>query len=255
VDWRRLRLAAQLKAAVEQVEVLIAAFDSASGAVQESPWPETTAKASIVDYFKTLASDGLIPDNLLPSSWRRFADNVFSLVRSYETDASRMEKSVKRLLGAIDADLRGATPTELPVSGTLFQYVVSVVAREDTEGDLSRFTVVPSRELTDFYNVKNLPRPFVFDGQSVVQPASAQGTLSQAETGPSEPQTDEEIEDARLSEDLDDARQRRPARTAEAAPAVRSKPPASMKSGATKKPAAKKPAATKPRSGRNQAAS
>jgi hypothetical protein len=43
VDWRRLRLAAQpKKAAVKQIEVLIAAFDPASPAIQEC-WaaPET----------------------------------------------------------------------------------------------------------------------------------------------------------------------------------------------------------------------
>lgn len=174
VDWRRLRLAAQLKAAVEQIEVLIAAFDPASTAIQESPWQETAAKGMIVDRCKLLAADGLVPETLLPLSWRRFADNVFSLVRSYEQNPYRMEDEVRTLLNTIDADLRGATPTELPVSGSLFQYVVSVVARDDTPGNLEKFTVVPSRELTDFYAVPELPKAFVFDGQAAAQGAPGQ---------------------------------------------------------------------------------
>lgn len=166
VDWRRQRLAAQLKAAVEQIEVLIAAFDPASSAIQASPWPETAAKAMIIDRCKLLAIDRYVPDTLQPDSWRRFADNVFALVRSYESNAQGMEAAVSALLETIEADLRGASPLELPVSGTLFQYVVSVVGRADTEGSLAKFRVVPSRELSDFYGVRDLPKAFRFDGPS-----------------------------------------------------------------------------------------
>ena len=174
VDWRRLRLAAQLKAAVEQIEVLIAAFDPASTAIQESPWKETAAKGMIVDRCKLLAADGLVPETLLPLSWRRFADNMFALVRSYEQNPYRIEDAVRTLLDTVDADLRGASPTELPVSGSLFQYVVSVVARNETPGTLEKFVVVPSRELADFYGVRDLPKAFVFDGQAAAQVASDQ---------------------------------------------------------------------------------
>jgi ppGpp synthetase/RelA/SpoT-type nucleotidyltranferase len=181
VDWRRLRLAAQLKAAVEQIEVLIAAFDPASTAIQESPWQETAAKTTIVDRCKLLARDGLVPETLRPLSWRRFADNVFALVRSYEQNPYRIEDAVRALLDTIDADLRGATPTELPVSGSLFQYVVSVVARDDAPGTLEKFVVVPSRELTDFYGVPDLPKAFVFDGQAAPQIAPGQSADEVAE--------------------------------------------------------------------------
>jgi hypothetical protein len=168
VDWRRLRLAAQLKAAVEQIEVLIGAFDTASGVVQESPWPETETKTLIVDRCKLLVTDGQIPETLTPESWRRFADNTFALVRTYERDSYRVGEAVAELLATIETDLRGADPLELPLSGSLFQYVVSVVAREDTRGSLENFVVVPSRELSDLYGLTDVPKPFVFDGQAQV---------------------------------------------------------------------------------------
>lgn len=164
IDWRRLRLAAQLKAAVEQIEVLIAAFDSASTAILVSPWHETAAKSEIVERTKLLADDGYIPDTLRPESWRRFADNVFSLIRTYERNPQKLGVAVRTLLDAMDADLRGAHPFELPISGSLFQYVVALVARPATPGSLERFTVVRSRELIDLYGVTDLPKEFVFDG-------------------------------------------------------------------------------------------
>lgn len=139
-----------------------------------------------------------------------------------------------------------STATELPVSGTLFQYVVSVVAREDTDGDLSRFTVVPSRELTDFYNVKDLPRPFVFDGQSVVQPVSAQGSISEHDVPPAKPQSDDEPQDvAQDRRVVGGTSESKPAPATEAKPAVRRKPPARQQSAETKRPAAKNPPASR----------
>jgi len=185
-SWAEVdRLAAQLKAAVEQVEVLIGAFDSASSVVRACPWPETNATATIIERCKQLVDDGLIPETLHPESWRRFADNVVALVRSYERDRNRLEGAASALLDVLEADLRGATPLELPVSGTLFQYVVSVVARTDTAGSLERFTVVPSRELSDLYGVSRLPRPFRFDGAAPPSSAGSEGE-AQSDTDPRE---------------------------------------------------------------------
>ncbi len=177
-DWRHQRMAAQLKAAVEQLEVLVAAFESASVAVEPSPWPETEVKAEIIERFKTLRADGLVPASLVPSSWRRFADNVYSLVSSYEDNRHKVASSVRRLLDSVDHDLRKATPFELPHSGTLFQYVVSVVARTDTDGTADRFVVVPSLELTGLYAVNSTGTAFVFDGAVAdIGPTLAQDQL------------------------------------------------------------------------------
>lgn len=168
VNWQRQRLAAQLKAAVEQIEVLIAAFDSASSVVLESPWPENQVKAEIIERCQLLVDDQLVPDALHPLSWRRFADNFYSLVKSYQKDPARIGDSVSDLLNVMDADLRGADPFLLPLSGSLLQYVFSIVARPQTQGNLSKFTVVPSRELIDSYRLSDLTKPFVFDGASRV---------------------------------------------------------------------------------------
>jgi hypothetical protein len=73
----------------------------------------------IVDRCKLLVEDGLVPETVRPVSWRRFADNVFALVRTHEQNPRRIEHEVSRLLETIEADLRGATPFELPVSGSV----------------------------------------------------------------------------------------------------------------------------------------
>lgn len=183
VDWRDERLAAQLKAAVEQVEVLISAFESASDAVLLSPWPEIEAKTKIVERFKRLAQDGLVPETILPASWRRFSDNVYALVKSYERDPEKTGDRVESLIATIENDLLGVEPLRLPHSGTLFQYVVSVVGREGTLGSLERFRVVPSRELSDLYGLHSLPREFDFGGQQSTEDVVEE--LSAPSDGPS----------------------------------------------------------------------
>ena len=166
VDWRRQRLAAQLKAAVEQVEVLIAAFETVSDAVLVSPWPEADVKATIAARFKRLAEDGLIPDCIQPASWRRFSDNVYGLVLSYERDREKTAGAVESLLAVIEDELLSDSPRQLPQSGTLFQYVVSVAASSDTPGSVQNFRVVPSREFSDLYGIQNFSREFDFDNET-----------------------------------------------------------------------------------------
>lgn len=166
-DWQKDRLAAQLKAAVEQIEVIIAAFDTAAVAVLESPWPESEAKKAIIERCKLLAADGLIPVTVEPRSWRRFADNFVSLVRSFQRNPEQLKLAVVEILNTMDSELRGADPVSLPVGGTLFEYVLSIVSKASAPGNLNNFTVIPSHELVDLYGVRDIPKPFVFDGTSI----------------------------------------------------------------------------------------
>ncbi|RXR27110.1 hypothetical protein EQW78_01755 [Oerskovia turbata] len=141
-DWKRLRLAAHLKASVEQIELMIAAFDAASSQVRSSPWPETDAAEAVLKRFRMFVEEGLLDEVAAPRSWNRFADNVVSLVKSYQR--SDLSAGVIELLDAIEFDLRGGSLT--PVSVSYFQYVVSFVSRPDTPGHTRKHVVVPSSE-------------------------------------------------------------------------------------------------------------
>jgi ppGpp synthetase/RelA/SpoT-type nucleotidyltranferase len=163
VDWKKQRLAAQLKAAVEQIEVIINAFESASDVVLESPWPDSDMQAEIVARFRGLFDDGLVPETLRPKSWSTFAQNALALVKSFQRDPARQAETVSRILELVENDARERGDVPLPVSGTLFQYLVSIVARSNTLGNINRFTIVPSRELSEFYGIATIPQPFVFD--------------------------------------------------------------------------------------------
>jgi ppGpp synthetase/RelA/SpoT-type nucleotidyltranferase len=161
-DWKRLRLAAQLKAAVEQIELIIVAFDQAADSVRVSPWPEMEAKDRLISGFKGLIDLGLIPDVLTPASWRRFADNTYDLIRSYERDPNKLPSSVEDLLSACKSRLEEPTLPSPPISGSLFRYVLSVVNAPETRGNINRFVIVDSSDLAELYGITSVPKSFTF---------------------------------------------------------------------------------------------
>ncbi|MBW4053502.1 MAG: hypothetical protein HIU85_18980, partial [Proteobacteria bacterium] len=80
VDWRRLRLAAQLKAAVEQLDALIAGYDAVVEEIAAQRWPEVEAKRQIESFFRDRIESGQLPRELEPESWLRFCDNFLAIV-------------------------------------------------------------------------------------------------------------------------------------------------------------------------------
>jgi len=65
VDWRRVRLAAQLKAAVEQMDNLVAGFEGMVATISEQNWPEISAKKKIEEFFREqFESRGPAPEKL-----------------------------------------------------------------------------------------------------------------------------------------------------------------------------------------------
>ncbi|MFC0544019.1 hypothetical protein [Kutzneria chonburiensis] len=163
VDWKRQRLAAQLKAAVEQIEMIIASFDASSSAVQESPWPENELKQKIISKFQQWVLDKKIPDSIAPDSWSRFADNVHGLLRQVEREEGRRADALSSLLECIEGELQNESEIHVPVSGTLFQYVLGVLSRTGSLKKIKKGYFVPSVELRDLHGILDLPREFQFD--------------------------------------------------------------------------------------------
>ena len=156
MDWRKARLAAQLKAAVEQIELIIAGFQANLDFVAQSTYPETDAKQAIIDEFQAMMADGTISPDLAPESWSRFADNVYGLVQNSIRGGTpfRMASIITSIRGDLVANgvARGLR------SGSLFQVVLGCVGRGAITGvSLNGFPVVDSPELRDLHHVENIP--------------------------------------------------------------------------------------------------
>lgn len=161
VDWRKLRLAAQLKSAVEQIELTIAGFQQNIEFVPKSPHPETDTKSAIVARFQGLVESGKLTAEICPVSWSRFADNVYSLVKEYGS-SYKAPGQVEALIDSIEAELE-VRPSQLR-SGSLFQFVLGHInSHPELKGSFKNFAVVSSSELTDFYGIESIPKGFDFE--------------------------------------------------------------------------------------------
>ncbi|CAL9582328.1 hypothetical protein SUDANB176_05063 [Streptomyces sp. enrichment culture] len=165
-DWRKARMAALLKAAVEQIELLISGFSANVGIIPQSSHPESDAKHEAVQAFKSLIEEGFIDRQLTPESWSRFADNLFSLVASYSNRNAAPQKLLD-LTAAIGERARETGEYSTIVSGSLFQIPVGCISAGIVSGaNLSKFVIVDSVELRDIHGVEKVPRPFRFEDDS-----------------------------------------------------------------------------------------
>ena len=162
MDWRKARLAAQLKAGVEQIELIIAGFQANLDFVAQSSYPETDAKQEIIDVFQGLMTDETVSSALAPQSWSRFADNVYRLMSL--SLRGNTHYRMTEILATIKGDLVGNSIANGIMSGSLFQVVLGCVARGVVKDvSLKPFTVIDSPELRDFHRVEGIPNAFIFD--------------------------------------------------------------------------------------------
>jgi ppGpp synthetase/RelA/SpoT-type nucleotidyltranferase len=164
IDWRKARLAAQLKAAVEQIELIIAGFQANVSFVPESSYPEFETKQKIITAFKELMNEGTISGGLAPHRWSRFADNVYDLVKSYSRNFYTIPHDVDTLLEAVSSHLRQTGSARDLMSGSLHQVIVGCINARIVGGPatLDNFVLVDSSELRDFHGVHAIPKTFDF---------------------------------------------------------------------------------------------
>lgn len=153
VDWRHLRLAAQLKATVEQLDQAVLGFEQTASFIAEQAWPAVQARQRIWEFFSGLVQEGYLPTEVIPRSWGRFSENLFSLIAS-STDkrGSRPIEHVERALEMIGAEVRATTSQTFPRSVSLLQFCTGALARRGLfEAAPHRFVPLITTELLSLF--------------------------------------------------------------------------------------------------------
>jgi ppGpp synthetase/RelA/SpoT-type nucleotidyltranferase len=130
IDWRNQRLAAQLKAAVEQLDQIVLGFERAADAIVEHAWAPVSLRRKIAEAFAEYVATGRVPAELAPKDWSRFADNLYSLINAGRKvpkhtvgDEQLVNEAISCLEKAIPAD-----PRTVPHSLSLLQFSFGVMA-------------------------------------------------------------------------------------------------------------------------------
>ncbi len=122
IDWKRVRLAAQLKATSEGLDTAVAAFDHLAMNIEESPWGGVRDQIEVSEYIADAFGNERLPATLRPTSVSRFSQNFCALIR-----AIRPSLSVHDALEAITAELGQTTP--IPVSLSLYQLFLGMLCQ------------------------------------------------------------------------------------------------------------------------------
>ncbi len=147
VEWRRLRLAAELKAAVEHLDLSIVQFDTLASAISESPFPNVDAKKRVAVLVKRLSGEGVIPTESLPKDLSRFAENFVSLIRS-----SKKNIALDDALAQIEMGLRAFGADKFPRSASLLQISMAMLFQAGLlKGPLQRYACHMTAELTTLF--------------------------------------------------------------------------------------------------------
>ena len=136
IDWKILRLAAQLKSSVEQLDMISLGAYDIKNSIQGHKWPEIEAKIKICTYFEKLFVDKLIPEELRPKDMSRFSENIFSLIKlSFsKIKFKKWNNELTKILKLIEVYINTFTIDNFPMSLSLYQVCYGVLLKE---GELS----------------------------------------------------------------------------------------------------------------------
>jgi ppGpp synthetase/RelA/SpoT-type nucleotidyltranferase len=156
ISWNRLRLTAQLKAAVEQLDMLILGFEAAAAKIAPSFWPETQAKAEIAKFFKDQVEAKLIPDELSPKDWSRFSENAYAMLRASTWAKGKRPMEIATAISEkMKPELLSLGSQQVPVSISLLQFVFGAMCKVGmiTPPLDERYCPIITAELEDLYPV------------------------------------------------------------------------------------------------------
>jgi ppGpp synthetase/RelA/SpoT-type nucleotidyltranferase len=164
LSWQRLRLAAQLKAAVEQLDMLILGFAKTSEYVGQGHLPEIEDKTTIQIFFKEKIEMGLIPSELTPKNWSRFSDNVYRLFQSFKGErptghSNQNLSNLKTCLNELNKEINNLGSKKMPRSLSLFQFVTCVIGSLENKSAKSKkhkYSFLVTEEMKLFYPKLNI---------------------------------------------------------------------------------------------------
>lgn len=161
VSWKRMRLAAQLKAAVEQLDTLISGFDRNVPNVSDNPWPDVDAKRRIATLVGRMLQEGRIPSELRPKDLSRFCDNIVALLANRRDPNQDLDDAI----GVVLEELRVTPQSQVPRSISLLQYWLAIMFQRGVLGvSFKDYSCHITPELVELYpRLNDIEQQFKYD--------------------------------------------------------------------------------------------
>jgi ppGpp synthetase/RelA/SpoT-type nucleotidyltranferase len=162
VDWRRARVAAQMKALVEQLDAIGQNFDAFVETIAPSEWPEISARNAIIQHIDELFERDRLPSELKPAASSRLAETVVAYLRNDRCRNDELGKRSARSMTALDEYLNATAPHDIPRSLTLAQLLFGIMYRSKVLSEAVRQRILRNPALVSAFPELN-KYPHIFE--------------------------------------------------------------------------------------------
>jgi ppGpp synthetase/RelA/SpoT-type nucleotidyltranferase len=161
IDWKLLRIAAQLKSSVEQLDMIVSGAKQLNLHITEHNWPEIEIKKFILSNTNEFLKNANVPEELKPKDSSRFSDNLYSFFLPIVKDSNKAKKKLIPYFKKANeiANLLGIS--KFPRSISLIQYFIGVAYEFDFEFEHDKYTPLITLEMeTIFPKIKTISKRF-----------------------------------------------------------------------------------------------
>jgi ppGpp synthetase/RelA/SpoT-type nucleotidyltranferase len=134
IDWRFLRLSAQIKASVEQLDMIISGAQEVQKHITPNKHLELEFKVKIQDLIDDPSLSNIIPDEVKPKDISRFVDNIFillkdSLDKEAEIKIKNAYRKINEILAGIKNEIELYNSDNFPRSISLYQFFLGTLIK------------------------------------------------------------------------------------------------------------------------------
>ncbi|MGB3532826.1 MAG: hypothetical protein WBA13_04845 [Microcoleaceae cyanobacterium] len=159
IDWARLRLAAQIKATVEQLDMLILSFEEVSKTIGTNNYPEIQTKQTIEKEINKLFDNNKLSDELAPKDMSRFCDNLYQILKK----AGKEDKDIKKIIQEITNTINLTRNNQIPRSISLFQYILALlIEKQIIKPNLEKYNFHITDEFKALYPSIQMNSDYIF---------------------------------------------------------------------------------------------
>lgn len=166
IDWKILRLSAQLKASIEQLDMIVMGSKEIHKHITLHKWPELEYKINLLKFFKENFKKNKLPIEVTPKDFSRFCTNVFSLIKTCK-DYRKKDTSIliREIEEIFNEEIDSYNVLNFPRSISLFQLIFGIMAKYGKlDLKLKNFTPLITPQLENLFpEVKNFSKRFMFD--------------------------------------------------------------------------------------------
>lgn len=168
LDWKRLRLASEMKANIELLDNIVMSFEENTSIHIKNNWPEIETKVRLQNFIFDCFDSKILPDEYLPRDISRMVDNFYKLIKIDLRNLDDDKKNIylDDLFNFLKIKFHDHLKSNsFPLSISLHQFIFGLLHQEDFIKLDSKLNFAVTNELKLFFSATaTIKSTFDFNG-------------------------------------------------------------------------------------------